>query len=105
VKWARKGESISQMRVLGDGSMSVSAWRPIDEELLLCGTNLTCKIECVKLKNGLYREDTGECMRYEYLKRICITIEFEETELDDDEASPDLYFSSGCFSDGEIGFY
>ena len=65
---------------------------------------MTCRIDCEKLHKGFYIEESGECIRYEALRRVCILV-------DVDVDTKNIEYEGGCYeakddsSKGEIADY
>jgi hypothetical protein len=52
--------------------------------------NLTCRLDCEKLHMGTYDQETGECIRFEALRRVCILV-----DIDNEDKS--IQFEGGCY--------
>lgn len=60
----------------------INAWRQVDGDDLWCSTNLTCLLECEQIKGGIYRENEVQCLVFEVLKRLCLTVEAVDDRLE-----------------------
>ena len=78
----------------GGRGIVVQSWRKRvlqERQSILC-TNLTCKLACEKIYKGTL--ENGECISYEILSKVCVTIDLEESS-----PNSTIVFTGGCFGD------
>ena len=66
----------------------------MDEELWCLTTNLTCRMDCERLHKGQYNQETGECIRYEALRRVCVLVDADNDTIE---------YEGGCYESKDSG--
>lgn len=57
----------------------------------------------MNIHGGVYREEDQTCLRYEVLRKICLTVDTAPNE--EDQTKTEVEFTKGCYANGDIAYY